>query len=56
MARQQLTIDTRTPSSCTGSGPTYNVDYSTNHSGIQVGDWVSVNHEEAGNDGNILFL
>jgi len=56
MARQQIIVHTNTPTSCTGSGPTYNVDYISNHSGIQVGDWVSVNHEEAGNDGNILSV
>ena len=30
--------------------------YQSDNVGIQVGDWVYVNHEEAGNDGNVLSV
>ena len=57
MARQQITVDTITPDSCSASsGPFYDVTYGAGYGGVKVGDWVYVNHEEAGNDGNVLSV
>jgi hypothetical protein len=40
---------------CSGSGPNYTVSYSSlEGEGIQVGDWITVKHYEAGDDTDLL--
>ena len=64
MARNTITVATdKAVSSCSGSGPTYTVNYSvevtwqTDDSSppaipVQIGDWVTVNKREAGAGGD----
>jgi hypothetical protein len=58
MARNTITISVISGSminSCDGSGPNYTVTYSNlENSGIQVGDWITVKHYEAGDDTDLL--
>jgi hypothetical protein len=42
----ERTIDTRTPQSCTGFGPFYNVTFTTNYVGVQVNDWAYMDHRQ----------
>ena len=57
MARNTITIQTDIPvSSCSGSGPTYTVDYASYNLftlGIQIGDWITAEHYEAGEPGTL---
>jgi hypothetical protein len=59
MARNTITIQTDIPvSSCSGSGPTYTVDYASYNLftlGIQIGDWITAVHREAGDDGGDIL-
>ena len=52
MARNTITIATDIAvSSCSGSGPTYTVNYASYNLltlGIQIGDWITALHYEAG--------
>ena len=59
MARNTITIHTDIAvSSCSGSGPTYTVNYSSYNLftiGIQIGDWITAVHREAGDDGGDIL-
>jgi len=39
-------VDTRTPQGCTGSGPFYNVTFTTNYVGVKVNDWAYMDHRQ----------
>ncbi len=58
MARNTITIATDIDvSSCSGSGPTYTVNYASYNLltlGIKLGDWITAEHYEAGEES--LFL
>ena len=54
--RQKITVDVETPASCSGSGPSYNLTYATNPTGVQVGDFVIVDKREAGEGGDSSIL
>jgi len=43
-----MIIDTRTPATlgCTGSGPFYNVTFTTNYVGVKVGDYAYMDHRQ----------
>ena len=42
-------------SSCSGSGPTFTVNYGASVATVQVGDWIEAAHREAGDsDGDIV--
>ena len=60
MARNTITIATDIDvSSCSGSGPTYTVNYASYNLltlGIQIGDWITAAHHEAGEEGMILSI
>ncbi len=61
MARNTITIATDIAvSSCSGSGPTYTVNYASYNLftlGIQIGDWITAVHREAGDvGGDILSI
>ena len=56
MARQQITVDTETPATCSGSGPNYTVTYATDPTGPQVGDFVIIEEREAGAGGSSSIL
>jgi hypothetical protein len=59
MARNTITIHTDIPvSSCSGSGPTYTANYASYNLltiGIQIGDWITAVHREAGDDGGDIL-
>lgn len=40
------TIDNRTPESCIGSGPFYDVTFTTNYVGVKVGDLAFMDHRQ----------
>lgn len=42
----ERTIDTRTPQSCTGSGPFYDVTFTTNYVGVKVNDFAYMDHRQ----------
>jgi hypothetical protein len=44
----ERTIDTRTPAllGCTGSGPLYNVTFTTNYVGVKVNDFAYMDHRQ----------
>ena len=42
----ERTIDTRTPQSCTGFGPFYDVTFTTNYVGVKVNDWAYMDHRQ----------
>jgi len=49
MARNTITVYASVAvSSCSGSGPTYTVNYGSSVANVQVGDWVTVYKMEAG--------
>jgi len=56
MARQQITVDTETPATCSGSGPSYTLTYGTVPTGVQVNDFVIVDQREAGAGGSSSIL
>ena len=56
MARQLITIDTETPSNCSGSGPSYTVAYGTDPDGVHLGDFAIVVKREAGEGGGSAIL
>jgi hypothetical protein len=59
MARNTITIATDIDvASCSGSGPTYTVNYDSYDLiilGIQVGDWIAAVHREAGDSGGDIL-
>ena len=51
MARNTITIYTNIAvSSCSGSGPTYTVNYGTSVANTQIGDWITAEHYTAGDN------
>jgi len=55
MARNTITIySSIAVSSCSGSGPSYTVNYGSSVANVQVGDWITALHYEAGDDTTLL--
>ena len=55
MARNTLTIYASIAvSSCSGSGPTYTVNYGSSVANTQVGDWITALHYTAGDGDDLL--
>ena len=55
MARNTITIySSIAVSSCSGTGPFYTVNYGSSVANVQVGDWITVLHYEAGDDTTLL--
>ena len=56
LSRNTITVvSNRAVNSCSGSGPTYTVNYGASVATVQVGDWIEAAHREAGDsDGDII--
>ena len=55
MARNTITIySSIAVSSCSGSGPTYTVNYISSVANAQIGDWITAVHHTAGDPDDTL--
>lgn len=55
MARNTVTVLSDVAvSSCSGSGPTYTVNYGSSVANAQVGDWITAEHHTAGDSDDLL--
>jgi hypothetical protein len=56
MARNTITIYSDIAvSSCSGSGPSYTVNYGSSVANAQIGDWITAVHREAGDSGGDIL-
>ena len=56
LSRNTITVvSNRAVNSCSGSGPTYTVVYGSDVSAVQIGDWITAEHRDAGDSGGDIL-